>query len=145
MRTKPTAIQYNMCLHLCQILNQNSGRLACDEALYYNFLDAYRVTHEAMLKAIQICNPLFRECRYPYIHIRSEKESGHTDGEFYLTKSGLDWARNLPASDFPAYVELPKEEKPPISREELHAAFNPEPPKPKKEEAPQEGDFYIDF
>lgn len=133
MRAKPTAIQYNMCLHLCQILNQNSGRLACDEAMYYNFLDAYRVTHEAMLKAIQICNPLFRECRYPYIHIRSEKESGHTDGEFYLTKSGLDWAKNLPMSDFPAYVELPKEEKPPISREELHAAFNSEPPKPKKE------------
>lgn len=133
MRAKPTAIQYNMCLHLCQILNQNGGRLACDEAMYYNFLDAYRVTHEAMLKAIQICNPLFRECRYPYIHIRSEKESGHADGEFYLTKSGLDWAKNLPASDFPAYAELPKEEKPPISREELHAAFNPEPPKPKKE------------
>lgn len=132
MRAKPTAIQYNMCLHLCQILNQNGGRLACDEAMYYNFLDAYRVTHEAMLKAIQICNPLFRECRYPYIHIRSEKESGHADGEFYLTKSGLDWAKNLPASDFPAYAELPKEEKPPISREELHAAFNPEPPKPKK-------------
>lgn len=133
MRAKPTAIQYNMCLHLCQILNQNSGRLACDEAMYYDFLDAYRVTHEAMLKAIQICNPLFRECRYPYIHIRSEKESGHADGEFYLTKSGLDWAKNLPMSDFPAYVELPKEEKPPISREELHTAFNPEPPKPKKE------------
>ena len=126
MRAKPTAIQYNMCLHLCQLLNQNWGYIACDSALYYDFIDSYRVTHEGMLKAIQLCNPILYNGHYPYIHVRSEKESGHTDGEFYLTKSGLDRVQNLPPSDFPALLEVPKEEKPPITREELHNAVNPD-------------------
>lgn len=111
MRKMPTAIEYNTCLQLCLLLNTVGGMLEGNNGIYYDFLDKHRITHQQMLKIIQLCNPILYSAKYPYIHIRSPKESGNEDGEFYLTTTGNNWAKGLPKSDFPAFWAEPEKPK----------------------------------
>lgn len=132
MKVKPTAIQYNTCLQFCLLLNTVGGMLEGNNGIYYDFLDRHRITHEQMVRIIQICNPVLYSAKYPYIHIRSAKEAKNEYGEFYLTTTGNNWAKGLPKSDFPAFWEEPKEEKEkPIEKEKIDEELYPEPPKPK--------------
>lgn len=111
MKKTPTAIEYNTCLQFCLLLNTVGGMLEGNNGIYYDFLDKHRITHQQMLKIIQICNPVLYAAKYPYIHIRSPKEAGNEDGEFYLTTTGTNWAKGLPKSDFPAFWAEPEQPK----------------------------------
>ena len=125
MKVKPTAIQYNTCLQFCLLLNTVGGMLEANNGMYYDFLDKHRITHNQMIRIIQICNPILYSAKYPYIHMRSAKETKKEAGEFYLTTTGTNWAKGLPKSEFPAFWEEPKQEEKTIIRKEPQKKENP--------------------
>ena len=106
---KPTNNEYNLYVDFIHYLNQNRGRLTSDDGRYYAFLDSKRVTHEALIRAINLTVPDFeRIVGTPYILQRTNKKII----EFFLTISGTDIHHDLPLNYLPQKrnikIDIPK-------------------------------------
>lgn len=136
MIVQPTPKQYNLFLNFCLYLNKIGGMTEDNSANYYNFIDNSRVSEVDMYKTIQICNPFFRNKKYPYIYIRPKKETGTGHEEFYLTTTGNNWVKGRSRYSFPNFMPEPQEEK----REDIIKSTKPKvslpPIKPSKYSLP---------
>lgn len=112
----PTVEEYNTYIDLMNILNLHyrKGKLECNSAAYYDFLDAHRITHKQMLKIVLVCGGRYDSSRFgvDVVHIthRDKSVTKVEDGVYYLTTNEQNIVFNLPASELPAKYEEQKEQ-----------------------------------
>lgn len=111
---RPTIEQYNTYIDLMLLLNlpYRRGKLDCDSAAYYDFLDKNRVSHQQMQKIVTICSGIYETGRYGsdnlYVTHRGKRDTGVEDGVFYLTTNGRDIVFDLTLDNFPVKMKEPK-------------------------------------
>lgn len=112
---RPTIDEYNAYIDLMLILNlpYRKGKLECNSAAYYDFLDEHRITHKQMTKIIVICSGVYDTSRFgsDIIHVthRGKRDTGVEDGVFYLTTNGRNLIYGVDVANFPQKIKHPEE------------------------------------
>ena len=105
--TKPTDEQFNLYVYFAYWLNANAGKCSANDAKYFDFLDARRVTHEEVARAVFLCHKPFEDAKLPFILHRDGRETGIKGGDFYLTRGMGDICFGLSVEQLPKlkYIE----------------------------------------
>lgn len=113
-KAEATDVQLRNYIDFVLFLNKKEirGKIACDDARYYDFLNEHLITHKQLLKAINLCSSLseFKNCAY--VLNRKNKDIPCKDGNMYLTTNGMDIVYNLDTNNpFLPKLEIKKEYK----------------------------------